>query len=372
MKRKSLLALALVLMMALLVAGCGGEQAATENEPAGEEDGEKLKVGFIYVGPTGDAGWSWAHEQGRLYLQEQLPYVDASYYMESVPEGPASESYIQELVNQGCKVIFTTSLGYMDATLAVAEKNPDVVFMHCSGIKTAENMGNYFGRMYQARYLSGIAAGKQTESNLIGYVAAFPVPEVIRGINAFTLGVRSVNPDAVVKVVWTNTWYDPVKEKDAAKALLNEGCDVIAQHQDTPGPQQAAEEKGVYGVGYNSDMSKMAPKAVLTSPVWNWGPYYVKVVEAVKNGTWKPEAYWGGLEDGIVDLAPFGPMVTEETKQLIEAKKQEIIDGKFDVFWGPIKDQNGNIKVAEGEKLTDKEMLEMMWFVEGVEGNIPQ
>ncbi len=373
MKKKSILLLGILLLIAMTAVGCGGgENTATESDSASNGGEEKMKVGFIYVGPTGDAGWSWSHEEGRKYLEEQLPYVDAGYYMESVPEGPSSESYIQELVQKGCKVIFTTSFGYMDTTIKVAEKNKDVVFMHCSGFKVAENAGNYFGRMYQARYLSGIAAGKQTESNLIGYVAAHPIPEVIRGINAFTLGVRSVNPDAKVKVVWTNTWYDPVKEKDAAKALLNEGCDVIAQHQDTPGPQQAAEEKGVYGVGYNSDMSKMAPKAVLTSPVWNWGPYYVKIVEAVKNGTWESESYWGGLEDGIVGLAPYGPMVAEETKQLIEEKKQEIIDGKFDVFWGPIKDQDGNVKVADGQKLTDKEMLEMMWFVEGVEGSINQ
>lgn len=336
-----------------MATGCNddGQQSAQS------DNGEKMKVGFIYVGPAGDAGWSYAHDEARKYLEQQLPYVDASYVMESVPEGPASESYIQQLVQEGCEVIFTTSFGYMDATLAVADKNKDKTFMHCSGFKTSDNMGNYFGRMYQARYLTGMVAGKQTESNIIGYVAAHPIPEVIRGINSFTLGVKAVNPDAKVKVVWTNTWYDPVKEKDAAKALLDEGCDVIAQHQDTPGPQQAAEEKGVWGIGYNSDMSKWAPNAVLTSAVWNWGPYYVDIIKAVKEGKWKSDAYWGGLKEGVVDLAPYGPMVSEETKKLVEAKKQEIVEGKWDVFTGPIKDMDGNLKVDEGQKLTDRKSV---------------
>ncbi|MBO8138497.1 MAG: BMP family ABC transporter substrate-binding protein [Desulfotomaculum sp.] len=358
------------MVMALMLVGCGGEKQG-ENAAKNTED-EKMKVGFIYVGPTGDAGWSYSHDQGRKYLMEKLPYVDANYFMESVPEGAASESYIQQLVQEGCEVIFTTSFGYMDSTIKVAERNKDKTFLHCSGYKTAENVGNYFGRMYQARYLSGLVAGKFTESNMIGYVAAHPIPEVIRGINAFTLGVRTVNPEAKVKVIWTNTWYDPVKEKDAAKALLDDGCDVIAQHQDTPGPMQAAEERGAYGIGYNSDMSKMAPKAVLTSAVWNWGPYYVETIKAVKEGTWQPGSYWGGLKDGIVGLAPYGPMVDDETKKLVDDKKKEIISGGWDVFTGPIKDQNGNVKVAEGEKLTDSELLEMNWFVEGVIGTIPE
>lgn len=369
LRRHSVILMLALMLVAAMVVGCGGG-----NEPAAQSDNneEKMKVGFIYVGPAGDAGWSYAHDEARKYLEEQLDYVDASYVMESVPEGPGSESYIQQLVQEGCQVVFTTSFGYMDATLAVADKNKDITFMHCAGYKTGENMGNYFGRMYQARYLTGMVAGKQTESNMIGFVAAHPIPEVVRAINSFTLGVKAVNPDAKVKVIWTNTWYDPVKEKDAAKALLAEGCDVIAQHQDTPGPQQAAEEKGVYGVGYNSDMSKWAPNAVLTSAVWNWGPYYVDVVKSVKEGTFKPEAYWGGLNEGIINIAPYGPMVAEETKQLVEEKKQLIIDGKWDVFTGPIKDMNGNLKVAEGQKLTDKEMLEMDWFVEGVITSVPK
>lgn len=364
MQRFKLLWLVSILALVLAVAGCG-EKKAGDKVPAGEE---KIKVAFMYVGPVGDAGWSYAHEQGRLYLEKELPYVTTTK-VESVPDADA-ERVLTQLAQEN-KVVFATSFGYMDSVIKVAEKFPNVVFLHCSGYKTAPNAGTYFGRMYQARYLSGIVAGKMTETNTIGYVAAYPIPEVIRGINAFTLGVRSVNPEAKVKVVWTMTWYDPPKEKDAAKALLDQGADIIAQHQDTPGPQQAAEERGKLSIGYNSDMSKAAPKAVLTSPVWNWGPYYVNTVKAVKEGTWKSGQYWGPMSDKVVDLAPFGPMVPDDVKKLVEDKKQEIASGKFDVFTGPVKDQKGILKVTGGQKMTDKEMLEFNWFVEGVEGAIP-
>ncbi|WP_079932703.1 BMP family ABC transporter substrate-binding protein [Carboxydocella sp. ULO1] len=371
MWRKMIALLMLASMLLFNLTGCGSsskqEQKAGENKPAGD----KLKVAFIYVGPVGDAGWTYAHDQGRKYLEQQLPNVETTY-IESVPEGADAERVITELAEKGNKIIFATSFGYMDAMLKVAQKYPDVVFLHCSGYKTAPNMGTYFGRMYQARYLTGIVAGKMTKSNTIGYVAAFPIPEVIRGINAFTLGVRSVNPNAKVKVVWTNTWYDPAKEKDAAKSLLDAGADVIAQHQDTPGPQQAAQEKGVYSIGYNSDMSAYAPKAVLTSAVWNWGPYYVNTVKAVMEGKWKSEQYWGPMSDGIVNLAPYGPMVPAEVKDLVEKKKQEILSGSWDVFTGPIKDQNGQVRVPAGSKMTDEQMLSFDWFVEGVEGTIPK
>jgi len=375
-KRKVFSLIAIMVIMALLVVGCGGGQPQGNQEQkegtAKKEGTEKLKVAFIYVGPVGDAGWTYAHDQGRKYLEQQMPNVETTY-IESVPESPAdAERVLTDLVEKGNKIIFATSFGYMDSVLKVAQKYPDVTFLHCSGYKTAENMGTYFGRIYQPRYLSGIVAGKTTKSNTIGYVAAFPIPEVVWGINSFTLGVRSVNPNAKVKVVWTNTWYDPAKEKDAAKSLLDAGADVIAQHQDTPGPQQAAQERGAFSIGYNTDMRSFAPKAVLTGPVWNWGPYYVNTVKAVMNGTWKSEQYFGSMADGIVDLAPFGDMVKDDVKQLVEAKKKVLLDGSWDVFTGPIKDQNGTIKVPAGSKMTDKEILEMMWFVEGVDGSIPK
>jgi len=370
--RRFLFWLTLLVLISFFVAGCAKPKTAEPPapSPAPAPAPAKMKVAFVYVGPVGDAGWTYAHDQGRKYLESKMPDVETTF-VESVPEGADAERILTELAEKGNKVIFATSFGYMDYVLRVAQKYPNVVFEHCSGYKTAPNVGTYFGRMYQARYLSGIVAGKMTKSNIIGYVAAHPIPEVIRGINAFTLGVRSVNPNAKVKVVWTNTWYDPAKEKEAAKGLLAVGADVIAQHQDTPGPQQAAEEKGAYGIGYNSDMRSFAPKAVLTGPVWNWGPYYVRVVQAVKNGTWKSEQYWGPMSDGIVDLGPYGPMVPDDVKKLVEAKKQEILSGKWDVFTGPIKDQKGVVRVPAGQKMSDADMLSFNWFVEGVEGTIP-
>lgn len=361
-----------VLTLALLVTGCGAKKEEPKQEPAksAETSTEKLKVAFVYIGPPGDAGWTYAHDEGRKYLQQQLPYVETTY-KESVKENADAERVLTELAQAGNKVIFATSFGYMDYVEKVAKKFPDVVFLHCSGFKTAPNVGTYFGRIYQGRYLSGLVAGKMTKSNVIGYVAAFPIPEVVRGINAFTIGVREVNPKAKVKVVWTNNWYDPAGEKSAGLSLIDTaGADVIAQHQDTPGPQQAAEERGKYSISYNSDMSKFAPKAVLTGPVWNWGPYYVKTVEAVKEGTWKSEQYWGPMSDGIVDMAPFGPMVPEDVKKLVDDKKKEILEGKWDVFNGPVKDQTGKVRVAAGQDLPDKDKLSFDWFVEGVDGTI--
>ncbi len=327
---------------------------------------KELKVGFIYVSPIGDAGWSYAHDQGRKALAG-MPGVKTSF-VEAVAEGPDSERVMLNMARKGYDVIFATSFGYMDPMLKVAKQFPKTTFMHCSGFKLADNMGNYFGRMYQARYLSGMVAGGTTKSKTIGYVAAFPIPEVIRGINAFTLGVQAVNPAAIVRVVWTKTWYDPATEKEAAKSLLDVGADVIAQHQDSPGPQEAAEEKGVYSIGYNSDMTAFAPKAHLTAPVWNWAPFYKSVIEQVQKGTWKAESVWPGMDTGIVDLAPFGKMVPQELRDKVMAAKTDIITGKNKVFVGPIKDQKGAVKIAAGVMAPDKDLLGMTWFVQGVVG----
>lgn len=333
---------------------------------SGSLSAKEMKVGFIYVSPVGDAGWSYAHDLGRQAVEE-LDGVTTSF-VEAVPEGPDAERVIQNMARKNFDIVFATSFGYMDPMLKVAKQFPKTVFMHCSGFKSADNMGNYFGRMYQARFLSGMVAGAMTESNTIGYVAAFPIPEVIRGINAFTLGAQSVNADATVRVVWTKTWYDPATEKEAAKSLLDVGADVIAQHQDSPGPQEAAQEKGVYSIGYNSDMTAFAPKAHLTAPIWNWGPYYQSVVKSVQDGTWKSSSAWPGMETGIVDLAPFGEMVPQEIRQMVNAKKAEIASGDTDVFIGPIKDQQGKVRIADGVQADDKSLLGMTWFVEGVIG----
>jgi len=332
---------------------------------------EELKIGLVYIGPVGDAGWTYAHDLGRQYIEEKFPEVETTY-IESVPEGSESISVIKSLARKKYDIVFTTSFGYMNPTIQVAAEYPDTVFEHCSGYKTAENVGTYFGRMYQARYLTGIVAGSMTESNTIGYVAAHPIPEVIRGINAFTLGVKYANPEAKVNVVWTNTWYDPGIEKEAAISLLDIGADVIAQHQDTPAPQQAAEERGVYSIGYNVDMAKFAPEAHLTAPVWDWGIIYEDIVEKVMDGSWKTHETWWGLKENAVDIAPFGPMVTDDVKAKVAGAREAIISGDLEVFGGAIKDQDGNIVVPAGENMTDLEMLQMNFFVEGVIGHLPE
>ncbi|MES9995435.1 BMP family ABC transporter substrate-binding protein [Desulfovibrio aminophilus] len=348
--------------------------AAQSAQPAAETKAasapaadKKLKIGFVYVSPVGDAGYSYAHHMGYKAVAA-LPGVEASY-VESVAEGADSERVITNMARKDFDLIFSTSFGFMDPSLKVAKEYPNVKIMHCSGFKTAPNMSNYFGRMYQARYLTGMIAGLMTKKNILGYVAAFPIPEVIRGINAFTLGARSVNPQAQVRVVWTKTWYDPALEKDAAVSLLDVGADVLTQHQDSPAPQEAAQQRGAYCIGYNSDMVSFAPKANLTSAIWNWAPFYVKTVEEVRNGTWKGgQAIWEGMDKGVVDIAPYGAAVSEDVKAKVEAKRAELKAGKDEIFAGPIKDQSGKERIAAGQKAPDADLLGMTWFVEGVVG----
>ncbi|PLX71143.1 MAG: BMP family ABC transporter substrate-binding protein [Denitrovibrio sp.] len=366
---KKLLLLA-VISAFLVFTGCTNQpKEEAKPEPAAKaETGKEVKAAFIYVGPVGDAGWTYAHDMGRKVMAD-LPFVTETNYIESVPEGAESTRLITSLAQKGYNLIFTTSFGYMDPTLEVANKFPEVTFMHCSGYKTAENMGTYFGRMYEPRYLAGVVAGKMTKSNIIGYVAAFPIPEVIRGINAFTLGARSVNPEAVVKVVWTQTWFDPAKESDAAEAVLDVGADVITMHQDTPAPLQAAEKRGALAIGYNSVMSEQVPGAWLTAPVWNWEAVYTKIAEEVHNGTWEPSQIWWGMEEGLVDIAPLSDLVPEDVKAVVNEKKAQIMSGELKVFAGELKDNKGNIAVAAGTEMSDGEMLGMNFFVEGVQGD---
>lgn len=333
--------------------------------------GKEIKAGFIYVGPVGDGGWTYAHDQGRQEM-EKLDFVKPSTYIESVPEGAESARVITGLARKGHNLIFTTSFGFMDATIDVAKRNQDVVFMHCSGYKTADNVGTYFGRMYEPRYLSGIVAGKMTKKNILGYVAAFPIPEVIRGINAFTLGAKSVNPEVEVKVVWTQTWFDPGIERDAADSLLDVGADVLAMHQDAPATMQAAEARGAYVIGYNSDMRTFAPNAFLTAPIWHWGALYTKVAQQVSEETWKPEQTWDGIKEGLVQLAPLSDTVPSSVKALVAEKTEDIKAGKLHPFAGPIKDQSGKIVVAAGQVPADSELLGMNYFVEGVQGTVPK
>jgi basic membrane protein A len=354
------------LFTALLLAGCGKKAGKTAETSTAET--KKPVMGFIYIGPIGDGGWTYAQDLGRLALEKELGIK--TIYKETVPEGPEVKDVIRNMVDQGATIISAGSFGYMDYVEEISKEFPQIKFLHCSGYKSTPNMSNYFGRMYEARYLSGLVAGMKTQTNKIGYVAAFEIPEVIRGINAFTLGVRAVNPKASVHVRWTHTWYDPAKEKEAAKALLDEKADVIAQHQDTAGPQQAAEERGVWSIGYNSDMFSKAPKAYMTAPIWNWGPYYVSQVKAVMDGTWKSTSYWGGLKEGIVKLAPLTDNAPAAAQAKVDEMAAKIKDGSFHVFTGPLKDQDGNLKVAAGQAMSDKDMLGMGWFVEGVVGKI--
>jgi basic membrane protein A len=370
-KKSFVVFMSLLLVLSMLFVGCAKgeatpEEPVTEAEEATPE--EAFKVGFVYVGPIGDGGWSYTHNEGRLYLEEQLGVE--TIYKESVPEGPEVEKVMKDMIDQGAKAIFVTSFGYMDYVVKVAEEFPEVTFLHCSGYKDAPNMNNYFGRIYEARYLSGIVAGLKTESDLIGYVAAYEIPEVIRGINAFTLGVQSVNENATVAVRWTHTWYDPAKEKEAGKALLDEGADVIAQHQDTAGPQQAAEERGAFSIGYHTDMSAAAPNAFMTAPIWDWGPYYTEQVDKIMKGEWTNEPYWGGMEDGVVKLAEFTKNAPVEAQAIVDEATVALEDGSLVVFAGPLYDQEGTLMVEEGSALSDGDMLQMGWFVKGVEGKI--
>lgn len=368
MKKILSLVLVMVTLVVTLLTGCGSSDSSKTSTDTAKKD-TKLKVGFIYVGAIGNDSFTYAHDQGRLYLEKETGVE--TIYKESVKEDTAEvKKVVEDMISQGANVILGTSFGFMDGIEEEAKLHPDLKFFHCSGYKQAENMTNYFGRIHDIEYLAGITAGMKTKTNKIGFVGAYSIPEVVRNVNAFTLGVRSVNPNATVKVTWTSTWYDPAKEKEAAKALIDQGVDVIAQHQDTTGAQQAAEEAGIFSIGYNVDMSKSASKANLTSAVWNWGPYYVSQIKAIQAGTWKSDSYWGGINDKIIDLAPLTENVAPGTKEAIEKAKADIASGAKVVFKGTIKDQTGAVKVAEGTTMTDKELLSMDWLVEGVEGSM--
>lgn len=343
----------LVLALSLVAAACSDDD--------GGGDAEELKVAFVHVGPTSDKGWSWAHDQGAQYLEANMDNVSITT-LESIPEGADSLRVFEDLVADGHTLIFGTSFGYMDPMLEAAAAHPEVTFLHATGFKTAENMGNYFGAAEEGRYLAGMAAGAVTETNLIGYVAAFPIPEVLRGINAFTLGAQEVNPDVTVQVVWTSTWFDPPVEGNAAQSLLDAGADVISMHQDSTAPGLAAEAAGAKWAGYNTDMEEFAPDAWLTAPVWNWGPYYLATAEAVRAGTWESEAYYGNMADGMVDIAPYGSSVPDAVRALIDERKAQIIAGEFNVFPAMVTDQDGNER-----ELGD--IFTMDYFVQGVVGN---
>ena len=332
---------------------------------------EKLKVGFVYVGPIGDFGWSYQHELGRRAMQEALGDKVESTYVENVPEGPDAERVIEGLVRSGHKLIFTTSFGFMEATVKVAQRNPDVKFEHATGYKRLPNLATYAGRFYQGRYISGQIAAKMSKTGVIGYIGSFPIPEVVSGINAFMLGTQSVRPDMKVKIVWVNSWFDPGKEGDAAKALLDQGADIIAQHTDSPAAMQVAAERGALAFGQDSDMIRFGPNTQLTSIINDWSGYYIDRVNAALDGTWTSTDTWGGLDTGILKMAPYTNM-PDDVKALAEETQKAIHDGTYQVFTGPITKQDGTLAVKEGEVLPDPAILGMNWYIQGIDEKAPK
>ena len=364
----------------LVAAACGGSSDSADTTEAPKTD---VKVAVVYLGVPNDKGWTYQHDQGIIALEDELG-IEVKR-VENIADNADSEATFDQLAADGYQLIFATSFGYGAPMARVAVKNPSVCFQWATGAKflltkagggeyadfdaVPTNLGTYFGAAEEARYLSGIAAGKATKNNKIGYVAAFPIPEVIRGINAFALGARSVNPEATVQVTWTKTWFNPTTEKQAAESLLNAGVDVIAQHQDTTAPGLAADAVGAKWVGYNSDVKEAAPKAWLTAPTWNWGPHYVDVAKKVDSGTCPNDEFYGNMADGTVTLGSFGESVDADTQTLINDKKDAIIAGTFAPFTGPLKNQAGKQILADGEKAELGNLLSMDFFVEGVVGS---
>ncbi len=333
---------------------------------------QELKIGFVYVSPIGSAGWTYQHELGRQHLEKTFAGKVKTTYVESVPEGADAERVIRRLAQEGNKLVFTTSFGYMDPTVKVARAFPNTMFEHATGYKTEKNSGTYIIRFEEGRYLAGLVAGRMSKTGTAGYVAAFPIPEVIRGINAFIIGMREANPKAKVRVVWVSSWYDPGKEREAAEALIAQGADVIMQHTDSTAPVQAAEAKGVYAIGYHSDMSKFGPKAHLVASTHNWTGYYQAVVDRAMKNQWKAEAFVGGIKEGMVVMAGWGAMVPADVKKLVAEKEQAIKTGKFAPFQGPLKSQDGKEVVAAGKVMPDNDIANMSYYVEGVEGQLPK
>src|SRR5215470_514490 len=331
---------------------------------------EPYKAGFVYVGPVADFGWSHQHDLGRQAAQKALGDKLKTTYVESVKEGPDSERVIRELATSGHGIIFTTSFGFMNPTLKVAKDFPNVKFEHATGYKRTDNVATYNIRFYEGRYIQGVIAGKMSKSGIVGYIGSVPIPEVVMGMNAVAQGMRSVRPDGKIKIVWINGWYDPGKEGDATKALIDQGADIIAQHTDSGAPLTVAQTRGVHGFGQASDMMSLAPKAQLTSSIDNWAPYYVERVKAAVDGTWKSGDVWGGLKSEMLKMAPYANM-PDDVKAAAQAAEEGIKSGQIVIFKGPIKDQDGNLKVQDGQALSDGDIAGMHWLAEGVEGKLP-
>jgi basic membrane protein A and related proteins len=332
---------------------------------------EKLKIGFIYVGPIGDFGWTYQHDQGRLAIEKAFPGRVETTYVEKVPEND-SERAIEQLARTGHKLIFTTSFGYMEPTLRVARRFPDVKFEHATGVKRAPNVATYSAKFHEGRYIAGQIAGRMTKTNTIGYVGAYPIPEVIAGINAFYLGAKSVNPNVKIRIVWVNSWFDPPKEADAAKVLLDQGVDILTQHTDSPAPVQAAAARNVLSFGQASDMSRFAPNHVLTSIIDDWNPYYIERVRAVLENRWQSQDVFDGLAKGKVVMGPYNNMPAD-VKAMAMATEAAIKAGTMDPFKCPVINQAGQtVECKGGDRLTDEQVFGMNFYVQGIEGQIPK
>ncbi len=332
----------------------------------------QTKVGFVYVGPTGDHGWTYEHDQGRKAIEKAFGDKVKTTYVENVSEGPDAARVIQQLARAGNDIIFTTSFGFMNPTLKVAKRFPKVKFEHATGFKRAKNVATYSARFYEGRHVIGLIAGKMTKTNTVGYIASFPIPEVVRGINAAYLAAKSVNPNVKFKVVWVSTWFDPGKEADAAKALIDQGADVLMQHTDSPAAMQIAEKQGIYAFGQASDMKKFGPNAQLTAIIDDWGPYYVSRVRSLMEGVWASKDTWDGFAPGMVDLAPFSKKIPADVREMAAKARADITSGKMHVFTGPINKQDGSVWLKAGQTAPDGDLAGMNFYVEGIEGSLPK
>ena len=350
-----------------LAAVCFSLPVFSQPKPAA---GEPVKAGFVYVSPITEAGWTKQHDEGRKAVEAALGAGVKTTFVENVPEGADAERVIRDLARQGNQIIFTPSFGYMEPTLKVAKEFPEVKFESITGYKTADNVAAANARYYEGRYLAGIAAGRMSKTGVAGYVAGFPIPEVLQGINAFTLGMRSVNPKAEVKVVWLNAWFDPPKERDAAMALFNQNVDVIAFHTGSTAVMTAAQERGKLAVAYHSDMRKVAPDAQIVAVTHQWGDYYTRRIQAAANGTWTSGKVWGGVKEGMIRVGDFGSKVPKAVQAEVLARQKDIASGKLRPFAGPIVDNEGREVVPKGQAMTDEQILTMNFLVSGVQGRI--
>jgi simple sugar transport system substrate-binding protein len=358
--------------------GCG-KQAAAPAAPAAPAaapaaaaaPANQLKIAFTYVGPVGNAGWSFAHDVGRLAIEKEFGDKIKTTFVEKLPEGPEAERVFRDLVGQGNTLVFGTTFGYMEPMLKVAADNPNVKFEHATGYKTAPNMRTYDSRTYEGAYMAGVLAGGMSKSGVVGVVGSIPIPEVIRNINSFALGAQSVNPKIKTKVVWVNAWFDPPKETEGAQSLINQGVDVLFQNTDSPAVLQTAEKGGKYGIGWDSDMSQFGPKAHLASSIINWTPYYTKAVKDVLEGTWQTGGAWWGVKEGAIDIVSLSSAVPADLKDKVEKVKAGLKDGSFVIWKGPIAGQDGKEVLAKDAVADDKFLGGINFYVKGVDGAIP-